>query len=90
MKNPIKKWLDDRAWVKKYGMPVPKWIDYDLADPRIYNDPTYHEWLSKLNDDERIKHGEMMQFVDQQLDRLSLALDNELIKRGRDPDKENI
>ena len=88
--NYFSKWLRNRAWSKKYDMPCPKWLDYDIMDSRIYDDPTYHQWLSKLSNEERKDYGMKMQIVGKGLDKLSIAIDDELIKRGNEPDKENV
>jgi len=82
----IKVWKKNRNWKRKYGMEYPVWADWDIMDQRIYKEPSYHQWLAILTDEQKKDYGEKMGIIDKALGKLELAIDDELIKRGNLPD----
>jgi len=78
-------WIDERRWQKEYGESRPDWVKNEEPVEKIINSKIFREWLSKRTPEQQLIWLQKIEIVNSGLDKLLLALDNEIIKRGGEP-----
>ncbi|HSA76923.1 MAG TPA: hypothetical protein VLE02_05210 [Nitrosarchaeum sp.] len=87
----IKEWKNERYWKKEYGTPRPQWVK-EMGDKPVefvLKTPEFKEWLSRQSPKHKDLWARKMNIIYSALDQLSLAIDNEIISRGGEPDLES-
>ena len=92
--NLIKKyrdWRDDRIWKKEYGEPRPDWLvnNPDRSIEATFASAEFNNWLVKQTQEHQKMWNEKIQIILDELDRLFVAVEDEIIKRGGTPDIES-